>query len=239
MRRYSAMSRPVSVASVWISPRMSLIVSLLALDELGPGLAVGLDRLAPLDVELVPVVGLEERLALDAIALGETQQPALEPHQALVDVVELLDEALDTRGVERQRLHVGDHRRAEALELLDLGVGRGLGVGDARLGVLVLQLAHLAVGFGDAVEGLDHLRLELGFHRRQRQRVLEIVVVVLDRVLRRPAAPRGRSRRPRRPTWPRAFGASAAFAGSGAGAALRSTRSGGTTGAACLASGPA
>ena len=108
---------------------MSLIVSLLALDELGPRLAVGLDRLAPVGVELVPVVGLEEVLALDAVALGEAQQPAFELHQALVDVVELLDEALDARGVERQRLHVGDHRRAEALELLDLGVGRRLGVG--------------------------------------------------------------------------------------------------------------
>ena len=38
------------------------------------------------------------------------QQPALERHQPLVDVIELLDEALDARGVERQRLDVGDDR---------------------------------------------------------------------------------------------------------------------------------
>ena len=42
------------------------------------------------------VIGFEERLALDAVALGEAQQPAFEPHQALVDVVELLDQAFDT-----------------------------------------------------------------------------------------------------------------------------------------------
>ena len=46
------------------------------------------------------------------------------------------------------------------------------------LDVLVLQAAQLLVGVGDAVEGLQHLRLELGLHRRQRDRILQIVVVV-------------------------------------------------------------
>ncbi len=182
MRRYSVTSSPASVASVWISPRMSLDRVAFALDELGPVLAARRDGLGPALVELVREIGLEEILALDAVALGEAQQPALEPHQPLVDVVELLDQALDARGIEAQRLHVGDHRRAEAFDLLGLGAGHRL----RAIGrVLVLQLAHLAVGFGDAIEGLDHLRLELGFHGAQRQRVLEIVVVVLDRVLRR------------------------------------------------------
>ena len=154
----------------------------LALDELGPVLAARGDVLGPVLVQLARVIGIEEVVALDAVAFGQPQQPPLEPHQALVDVVELFDQALDARGIEAQRLHVGDHRRAEAVDLLGLGAGHRL---RAVGGVLVLQLAHLAIGVGDAVEGLDHLRLELGFHRAQRQRILEIVVVVLDRVLRR------------------------------------------------------
>ncbi len=44
--------------------------------------------------------------------------------------------------------------------------------------VLVLQAAQLLVSVGDAVERLEHLRLELGLHRRQRHRILQIVVVV-------------------------------------------------------------
>ncbi len=44
--------------------------------------------------------------------------------------------------------------------------------------LLVLQPAQLLVGVGDAVEGLQHLGLELGLHRGKRDRVLQIVVVV-------------------------------------------------------------
>ena len=41
--------------------------------------------------------------------------------------------------------------------------------------------AELLVGVGDRVEGLDDLRLELGFHRRKRQRILEVVLFVFFR----------------------------------------------------------
>ena len=45
------------------------------------------------------------------------------------------------------------------------------------LDVLVLQPAQPLVGVGDLVEGLDHLRLELGLDRGERQRILHVVVV--------------------------------------------------------------
>src|SRR6185312_8489336 len=109
----------------------------LALDELSPTLPSCRHGLDPAAIELAGVIGIEEVLALDAIALRKAQQPALEPHQALVDIVELLDQALDTRGIEAQRLHVRDHRRTEGVDLLALGPGDRLRpVGR----VLVLQL---------------------------------------------------------------------------------------------------
>ena len=45
------------------------------------------------------------------------------------------------------------------------------------LDVLLLQAAQLLVLVGDLVEGLDHLRLQLGLDGRERHRVLELVVV--------------------------------------------------------------
>src|SRR5690606_17118173 len=45
--------------------------------------------------------------------------------------------------------------------------------------VLVLHLAHFAIGFGNAVEGFHHLRLEFGLHGREREIVLVLVVVVV------------------------------------------------------------
>src|SRR5262249_8811245 len=47
------------------------------------------------------------------------------------------------------------------------------------LDVLVLQSAQALVGVGDLVEGVHHLRLELGLDRGERERGLEIVVVEL------------------------------------------------------------
>ena len=43
--------------------------------------------------------------------------------------------------------------------------------------VLLLQAAQLLVVVGDLVEGLDHLRLQLGLDGRERHLVLELVVV--------------------------------------------------------------
>ncbi len=47
-----------------------------------------------------------------------------------------------------------------------------------ELDVLLLQAAQPLEGVGDGVEGLDHLGLELGFDRGERERALHIVVVV-------------------------------------------------------------
>src|SRR5690606_37776967 len=52
-------------------------------------------------------------------------------------------------------------------------------VSQPALDVLVLEAGGLLVVLGDAVEGGDDFRLELGFHRRKRHRALGIVLVVL------------------------------------------------------------
>ena len=119
---------------------------------------------------------LQEVLARDAVALGEPHQAALVADEALVDVVELLDQRIDARLVEAQRLHLGDD---VVLELLVAALlrGRERGVLELELDVLVLQAAQPLVGVGDVVEGLDHLGLELGLDRGERQRVLHVVVV--------------------------------------------------------------
>ena len=85
-------------------------------DELLPAAAAELgDAAEPVRVELGALVFLQEILALDAVGFGEPQQPALEADQALVDVVELLDQGLDAVLVERQRL---DRRDDLVLQLL-------------------------------------------------------------------------------------------------------------------------
>ena len=76
----------------------------------------------PERVELGALIVLEEVLARDAVALGEPHQAALVADEALVDVVELLDQRIDARLVEPQRLHLGDD---VVLELLVLALLRG------------------------------------------------------------------------------------------------------------------
>src|SRR5262249_1593857 len=66
------------------------------------------DAVEPARVELAAHVLLEEVLADDAVAFGKAHQAAFVRHEALVDVVELLDERIDARLVEPQRLHLGD-----------------------------------------------------------------------------------------------------------------------------------
>ncbi len=79
MRRYSAISRPVSVASVVISPRISTIVSTSRLANSAQPLPPRRrNRADPVLVELAAVMRLEEILALHAIALGQPQHAALE-----------------------------------------------------------------------------------------------------------------------------------------------------------------
>ena len=68
-----------------------------------------------------------------------------------------------------------------------------------NLDVLLLQAAQLLEAVGDVVEGLDHLRLELGLDRGERERILHVVFVVvafgggLGRILRLLAVGIGRS----------------------------------------------
>ncbi len=112
-----------------------------------------------------------------AVAVGETHEAAFEADEAPVDRVELLDEAFDAGVVERQALHVRDDLLAQLVVGLLL-LARALLARDLLLELLVLLLAQLLVGGGDVVEGLEHLGLELGLHGRERQRVLEIVLVV-------------------------------------------------------------
>ena len=119
---------------------------------------------------------MQELVAGDAVALGEAHQAALVRDQPLVDVVELLDQRLDAVVVERQRLHVGDDLVLELLVLALLG-RRELLVLHALLDMLDLQAAQLLVVVGDAVEGLEHARLQLGLHGRERDVVLDVVVV--------------------------------------------------------------
>jgi len=62
----------------------------------------------PVRIELGALVVLEEVLARDAMALGESHQAALVADQPLVDVVEMLDQRVDARLIEPKRLHLGD-----------------------------------------------------------------------------------------------------------------------------------
>ena len=98
--------------------------------------------------------------------------------EALVDVVELLDQGLDAVVVQRQRLHRRDDIRLELLVLALLGRGQLL-VLHALFHMLDLQAAQLLVVVGDGVEGFEHARLQLGLHGRERHVVLHVVVVEL------------------------------------------------------------
>ena len=51
------------------------------------------------------------------------------------------------------------------------------------LDVLILQPAQFLVSVGDPVEGFEHFRLQLRLHRRKRDGILHVVVVV-ERALR-------------------------------------------------------
>ncbi len=112
------------------------------------------------------------------MAFGEPHHAALVADEALVDVVELLDETIDARLVEAQRLHLADDLVLELL-VLALLVGRQRAALELELDVLVLEPAQPLIGIGDLVEGLEHLRLELGLDRGERHRTFEIVLVEL------------------------------------------------------------
>src|SRR5262249_21374815 len=95
---------------------------------------------------------------------------------AFVDVVELLDQRVDARLIEPQRLHLADDLVPELL-VAALLRGRERIVAQLVLDVLVLQAAQALVGIGNVGEGLDHLGLEFGFDGGKRHRVFYIVLV--------------------------------------------------------------
>ncbi len=151
----------------------------IVLDELGPAHAVRLHRLAPVGIELGAEVGLEELHARDAVAVGQTQQAPFQPHQALVDRIELLDQGLDAVVVQLQRLEVLNDQVRQFVVLLALGLGQVL-AGQARLDQALLQLAEgLELG-GDRVQRRHDAFAQLGLHGRHRGTgpVVEIVVAV-------------------------------------------------------------
>ena len=120
------------------------------------------------------MIVLQEVFARHAKAFRQAQQLGLQPDQAAVDVVKLLDQRVDAVLVERQRLDVGDDLLLERLVFALLGGGQRL-VLELVLDILVLQAAQLLVGVGDPVEGFEHLGLEFGLHRRERYGILHIV----------------------------------------------------------------
>src|SRR5438132_11001388 len=166
--RNSPISRPVSPASVWIWWRCSLIFSLSRATKLFQPLAESLEtRLSQRGSSSEPVILPQEVLARDAVAFGKPHQPALVADEALVDVIELLDQRIDARLVEPQRLHLGDDLVLELLVLALLRRRQRL-VAQLVLDVLVLQAAQPLVGVGNGVEGFEHLGLELGLDRGER-----------------------------------------------------------------------
>src|SRR5215472_4924353 len=171
--RNSPISSPVSPASTWISWRCCLTFSLSRATRLFQPLAESFDTRL---IELGALVVLEKILARDAVAFGEPHQAAFVADQTLVDVVELLDQRVDARLIEPQRLHLADD---VVLELLVFALlrGRQRAALEPERDVLVLQAAQPLVLAGDVVEGLDHLGLELGLNGGKRERVLHIVVI--------------------------------------------------------------
>src|SRR6185437_3641957 len=82
------------------------------------------------------------------------------------------------RLVEPQRLHLGDDLFLQ-LFIFALLRRRQRGVLQAEFDILLLQAAQALERIRDGVEGLDHLRLQLGLDGGERQRILHIVFVVI------------------------------------------------------------
>src|SRR5262245_66183158 len=78
-------------------------------DEAFPALGSQLRyAIEPARIELGALVFLEKILARDAVALGEPHHATLVADETLVDVVKLLDQRVDARLIEPQRLHLAD-----------------------------------------------------------------------------------------------------------------------------------
>ena len=177
--RYSGICRPVArgefvnlVADD--ADRFLLVIGKFLPAELGEAR----NALQPIQVQLVALVFLQEFRARNFVGLGQAHEPAFQRIQPLVDVIELLNQRLDTRIVQRQRFHFGDDIIAQ-LAVAPLLARRKLG----RLRhFLVLQLAQRFILLGNAVENFQNLGLELRFHGRERyaEVIALIVILILD-----------------------------------------------------------
>src|SRR5262245_23259449 len=115
--RNSPISRPVSVASVWICVRKSLIRSLSwATKFFQPFSARFETRLSHRGSSSEPWYW-RKKLARDTTQLGEPHQLALVSEESLVDLVEMLDQRIDARLVEPERLHLGEDVSLKFLRL--------------------------------------------------------------------------------------------------------------------------
>src|SRR5689334_8539459 len=128
-----------------------------------------LDTLQPIAGELVPEIVLQEFRAPDARALREPQQPAFIGDEPAVDLVKLVDEVFDARVVEAHAFDVVNDLRLELL-VAPLGYARQRLALLQRIDPLVLQPVQSFVGFRDSVKGRERARLQLRFHRGQRDR---------------------------------------------------------------------
>ena len=108
--------------------------------------------------------------------LGEPHQLALVSKELLIDLVEMLDQSIDARLVETERLHLGDDVPLKFLRLALLG-GRQSLVFQLSLNVEFLQPAEPLEIIRDAIEDLEHLRFELGLHSADRKPLLHLVFV--------------------------------------------------------------
>src|SRR5262245_42218542 len=156
------------------------LVDLLALvpDELDPfRVATRRHPVEPGLVQLVAEVLVDEMLAWHTETIGQPHQAALVGDKTLVDRIELLDQTVDAGIVERQALDVADDLVAQLVVATLLRVIELL-ASYLHLNLLIVQLAQPLVRGGNVVEGLEHLRLELGLHGGERQGVLVLVLVV-------------------------------------------------------------
>ncbi len=120
----------------------------------------------------------QEHLALGPAALGEAQKLALERVEAPVDVVQLLDQALDPVGVEVDLVDQLDDLAAGLLVArVELGIERLVAL--QRREAMLLQRPHPVVGERDLIEGREHAVADRGLHRRQRQgAVVELLLLL-------------------------------------------------------------
>src|SRR5262245_61418109 len=175
--RNSPISRPVSVASVWICVRKSLIRSLSwATKFFQPFSARFETRFEPSWIELRALVLALRALARDTTQLGEPHQLAFVSEESLVDLVEVLDQRIDARLAETERLHLGEDVSLKFLRLALLRWRQPL-VFQLTLNVEFLQAAEPLEVIRDAIEGLEHLRFELRFHSADRKPLLHVVFV--------------------------------------------------------------